>query len=220
MQKTLFFFLISTGVALSYKCNAAADGYTKLHLAIIEKDLPQATTLIAMKVDVNAKSTTGTTPLHLAARFSDKQTIDLLIKSGADLNAINTANSTPLDYAKMFNNQEAIELLTSLGAKESRKFQSDSSSLSRYKRKTESYNNTTSKRQKIGGYAYSRHATERASERNASNEDILNTIKQPHKRFMKEDTNVEIFMGPRLKVVTDKREKKIITVIDMEQKDL
>jgi ankyrin repeat protein len=88
------------------------QGQTPLHyLAALGQQNPMffiqkiGDTLVAAKVDVQARDNEGNTPLHITAKTGTKDVFDWLIQHGASLDATNYAGQTPRQLALDSTNQ-------------------------------------------------------------------------------------------------------------------
>lgn len=90
---------IESSSELSYHEN----GFTLLHLAVQEKEIPFVLALLNNGLDVNAKTEHGMTPLQKAAsgykEGEDPSLISLLIENGAEIN-IELAGMSLADFFK------------------------------------------------------------------------------------------------------------------------
>lgn len=74
-------------------------GQTALHVAIANRQLAAAQTLLGLRAKVNAPSDSRLTPLHLSARLNDLKGVELLLANGANINARDAYDRTPLIMA-------------------------------------------------------------------------------------------------------------------------
>lgn len=78
------------------------DGYTKLHVAIMQNITPAINALTQLVPDpsyLNIRNNYGQTPLHLAVLEGQHDTIKKLINAGADLNIRDSRCNTALHHA-------------------------------------------------------------------------------------------------------------------------
>lgn len=80
------------------------------------RDANAIRTLIAQKVDVNARSSDGSTALLWLAHWNDLDTANLLLSAGADANAVNDFKTTPLSEACTNGNGALVHALLKAGA--------------------------------------------------------------------------------------------------------
>jgi ankyrin repeat protein len=71
-------------------------GMTPLHIAVVNRRLTVAQTLLDLHANANARSSTDQTPLHIAARNGDVAMTALLLKNRAQADARDRAGATPL----------------------------------------------------------------------------------------------------------------------------
>ena len=90
------------------------NGWTPLHIAVLNGQKETTEILIAEGADVNAGD--KITPLHYAAQYGEMEIVELLISKGADVNAKNYERKTPLDRAIQYNQPETADLLRKHGA--------------------------------------------------------------------------------------------------------
>src|SRR5579872_2392773 len=97
---------------------ATAAGTVDLRLpeAARNQDAKAVRTLLAQKVDVNARSSDGSTALLWLAHWNDLDTAQLVLKAGADANAANDFRMTPLSQACTNGSAEFVRLLLNSGA--------------------------------------------------------------------------------------------------------
>jgi ankyrin repeat protein len=95
-----------------------AAGAADLRLVTAAKngDRTAATSLLAQRVDVNAKEPDGTTALHWAVRADDLDLADRLLKAGANVKSANRYGITPLHLASENGSAPMIERLLKAGA--------------------------------------------------------------------------------------------------------
>jgi len=94
---------------------AAAD--TRLADAARVRDHKAFQTLLAQKVDVNARGSDSSSALLWLAHWNDIENTDLLLKRGADPNAANDFQMTPLSEACTNANAAIVHLLLKAAAK-------------------------------------------------------------------------------------------------------
>ncbi len=96
---------------------AAGDGFTPLHKAVSEDDLPAVKRLLAAGADAHAATILGhVTPLALAATNGDAAIIQALLTAGAGVEVANADGATPLMLAASSGNVDAIKTLLDHGA--------------------------------------------------------------------------------------------------------
>ena len=105
-------------VVVRQRWRQAAMGAGQALLAATEiGDLAQMQTLLAQRIDINARNVQGWTSLHLAASSGDIALVELLLRYGADVNAPSNVGATPLDHAITYGRKkEVAELLSAHGA--------------------------------------------------------------------------------------------------------
>ncbi len=94
----------------------ALNGRPPLVEAVRNRDAARIGTLLALKVDPNARSADGSTALHWAADGGDPGIVGLLIGAGADVNAANRYGVRPLTLACENGQAAVIERLLNAGA--------------------------------------------------------------------------------------------------------
>lgn len=82
-----------------------------LHQAVRDCDLSKINTLIAKKVDVNARDEEGMTPLLIAVQGNNYAVVETLIQAKADVNAQDEKGNSALFYAIVFGTPEYFDLL-------------------------------------------------------------------------------------------------------------
>ena len=84
---TLGFALAAPFASQAQVAPSAAEvaGYRGLHAAAHHGDLAQLESLLAARVDVNARDAYGRTPLHVATFARQREAIRQLVKAGANL---------------------------------------------------------------------------------------------------------------------------------------
>lgn len=80
------------------------------------QDQKSVRTLLAQKVDVNARSSDGSTALLWLAHWNDLDTANLLLAAGADANAANDFRTTPMSEACVNGNSAFVRSLLKSGA--------------------------------------------------------------------------------------------------------
>jgi cytohesin len=91
-------------------------GFSALHAAAREGDMPQLETLLNAAADPNQADDRGITALHLAAFFGHEQAARLLIEHGARLDVRDQQQRTPLYYALCGRQAELVHYLLECGA--------------------------------------------------------------------------------------------------------
>jgi hypothetical protein len=77
------------------------EGWTVLHMAAFQRDLPLVEAALAAGANVNAADTQGRTPLHYAFMDgADQDVVQCIVNAGASLNAVDKQSRSPLFYAK------------------------------------------------------------------------------------------------------------------------
>jgi hypothetical protein len=102
-----------------YRVNAypgVVPGYTALHEAAANGDLPLAHLLLDFGANPNAHTRDGITPLHLAVQFHRYTIITLLLAHSANANAVLGNGQTSLHWAAMRGDEESASLLLAYGA--------------------------------------------------------------------------------------------------------
>jgi ankyrin repeat protein len=92
------------------------DGFTALHVAAYEDDVPLAELLIEHGADLHAKTPYGSTPLHLAAEWNSPRVARVLLARGADP-ARQTRALPPLVAAAARGHREVVRVLLEAGGK-------------------------------------------------------------------------------------------------------
>jgi ankyrin repeat protein len=90
------------------------QGYTPLHLAVLNNYMPLLDWLKEHGADPNARGQSGDRPLHVAIisdHSSDGRVILSLLRMGADVNAANDYGDTPLHRAAYLGLTEKVRLL-------------------------------------------------------------------------------------------------------------
>jgi ankyrin repeat protein len=93
-------------------------GRSALHYAAVDKDVRQASQLIAAGADIDRQDNNGFTPLHFAAQESCLEIASLLIDAHAEVDIRDKFGNTPL-FRAVFNsrgNGDLIRLLRRHGA--------------------------------------------------------------------------------------------------------
>jgi uncharacterized protein len=96
---------------------AAEAPDSRLVDAARNQDQKAVRTLLAQKLDVNARSSDGSTALLWVAHWNDLDTANLLLAAGADANAANDFRMTPLSEACTNGNSALVRLLLKSGTK-------------------------------------------------------------------------------------------------------
>ena len=90
-------------------------GFTPLHLAIKNKNLPLVNKFLEVEgVDLNAKTKKGFAPIHVAAWKGELNTVQKLITKGCDINAKDTAGRNVWGVAHDWHHEEVRSLAASL----------------------------------------------------------------------------------------------------------
>ena len=105
-----------TLIVVSGLSQAAEPADSRLVDAARNQDSKAVRTLLAQKVDVNARSSDGSTPLLWLAHWNDLETANLLLGAGADANAANDFKTTPLSEACTNGNSTFVRSLLKSGA--------------------------------------------------------------------------------------------------------
>lgn len=95
---------------------AADTSDSRLVDAARNQDQKAVRTLLAQKVDVNARSSDGSTALLWLAHWNDLDTANLLLGAGADANVANDFRMTPLSEACTNGNSALVRSLLKSGA--------------------------------------------------------------------------------------------------------
>lgn len=106
---------LSLTLLLASTCALAAD--SRLVDAARIQDSKIVRSLLAQKLDVNARATDGATALLWSAHWDDVETANLLLAAGADANIANDFRMTPLSQACTNGDAELVRLLLKSGAK-------------------------------------------------------------------------------------------------------
>jgi uncharacterized protein len=96
--------------------HAAETPDSRLVDAARNQDQKAVRTLLAQKVDVNARSSDGSTALLWLAHWNDLDTASLLLGAGADANTANEFRMTPISEACTNGNSTFVRLLLKSGA--------------------------------------------------------------------------------------------------------
>lgn len=92
------------------------DGYTKLHVAIMQNLEPAINALTQLVPDssyLNIRNFYGQTPLHLAVLEGQHATVKKLIDAGADVNIRDNRCNTPLHHAVINDNNRCAQTIIS-----------------------------------------------------------------------------------------------------------
>lgn len=76
-----------------------ADGYTPLHRASYNANVPLLKLLLAHGADPNARTQFGWTPVHSSCQWTHAECVAVLLQHGADVNARTNGDQTPLHIA-------------------------------------------------------------------------------------------------------------------------
>jgi ankyrin repeat protein len=95
----------------------AAEADSRLVDAARGQDANAVRSLVAQKVDLNARTTDGSTALLWLTHWDDFPAAELLLSAGADANAANDFRMTPLSQACTNGNAGLVRLLLKAGAK-------------------------------------------------------------------------------------------------------
>lgn len=90
------------------------DGYTKLHVAIMQNLEPAINALTQLVPDasyLNIRNYYGQTPLHLAVLEGQHETVKKLINAGADVNIRDNRCNTPLHHAVMTKDSRCVQTI-------------------------------------------------------------------------------------------------------------
>jgi ankyrin repeat protein len=102
-----------------HSARRTGDGWTALHIAANNGELPLVKALVDRQADVNAGANYGESPLMAAIAASMKNhrtTSSILIEAGADVNAATQDNATPLIFAAATGNADLVRLMMTAGA--------------------------------------------------------------------------------------------------------
>uniref|UniRef100_UPI00398F0884 ankyrin repeat domain-containing protein 31-like n=1 Tax=Pristiophorus japonicus TaxID=55135 RepID=UPI00398F0884 len=91
-------------------------GETRLHLAVMKRDVSSVRSLIAAGIHVNMNDNAGWTALHEACSRGFTDVIQELLKAGADVNCQGVNGVLPLQDAVSGSHYEAVKLLLQYGA--------------------------------------------------------------------------------------------------------
>lgn len=83
------------------------NGYTPLHLCIIEQRWHIFCLLLQRSVDVEVRTRQGNSALNLASAYGRYEMCELLIRYNADVNSVNVGGKTPYDNAGKTEDREA-----------------------------------------------------------------------------------------------------------------
>ena len=110
--------VITTAVAIVFWSlpAAGADPDLRLIQAAAQQDREAVRTLLATKIDVNARRADGATALLWAAHWDDVAMVDLLLKAGANVNAADDYGVTPLARAAETASEAMTTRLLAAGA--------------------------------------------------------------------------------------------------------
>lgn len=89
---------------------------TPLHAAVNTGSIDMVKRLLAIKLDVNARTINGWTPLFYAAMSNNKEIMELLLTNHAEVNIKDHSGETPLHIAAMFGHKDAAKVLLANGA--------------------------------------------------------------------------------------------------------
>jgi ankyrin repeat protein len=103
-------------IALALSVGAGTAGDLRLIEAVRAKNTERVRSLIAERVDVNARQGDQATALHWAAHLDDGKTVDLLLRAGARADVADDTGATPLYLACLNRNAEIVTRLLDAGA--------------------------------------------------------------------------------------------------------
>ena len=109
-------FTIAFAIGLWSLPAVAADPDLRLIQAAAQQDREAVRTLLAAKVDVNARRADGATALLWAAHWDDLAMVELLLKAGANVNAADDYGVTPLARAAENASDTMVTRLLTAGA--------------------------------------------------------------------------------------------------------
>src|SRR5262245_52027936 len=101
-------------VAMAVGVTGAGD--LRLIEAVRAQNAARVRTLLAERVDVNARQGDQATALHWAAHLDDGRTVDLLLRAGARADVADDTGATPLDLACVNRNSDVVTRLLAAGA--------------------------------------------------------------------------------------------------------
>lgn len=82
---------------------ADASGYTALHYAAANGNVPLINYLLDKGADIEARNTGDSTPLHNAVEWERNiDAVKLLLDRGANINAVNSSKETPIVHAAFY----------------------------------------------------------------------------------------------------------------------
>lgn len=91
--------------------NTPISGYTRLYLAVQQKDTVLIKYLLENGADVNKKSRSGWQPLHVAIVLNSPEIVKILIDNNADTISKNPLGETPIQMAESKGFVEIIKIL-------------------------------------------------------------------------------------------------------------
>jgi ankyrin repeat protein len=94
-----------------------SSGRTALMYLVLAGNVSNASRLLQVGFDVNAKDEDRSTALHLAALIGDLEMVKLLVTAGADVNAVDRYGNTPLIRAACWRSDDVIDFLLANGAR-------------------------------------------------------------------------------------------------------
>jgi uncharacterized protein len=103
-------------VAIALTVGVTAAGDLRLIEAVRAKNAERVRSLIAERVDVNARQGDQATALHWAAHLDDGAAVDLLLRAGARADVADDTGATPLYLACVNGNAEVVTRLLDAGA--------------------------------------------------------------------------------------------------------